>query len=93
MEQKTPTTSKRATFSGIVTSNKMKDTVVVSVERFVKMPKYGKFVKHRKKYKVHDEGNKAKVGDKVLIEATRPISKHKFFKIAEIKSSEAEAAE
>ena len=93
MEPKITKTPKRTTLSGVVTSDKMKDTVVVVVERFVKMPKYGKFVQHRKKYKVHDEGNKAKIGDKVVIEATRPISKHKFFKIAEITSSTAEIAE
>lgn len=84
MEQKT-STIKHKTLSGVVTSNKMKDTVVVSVERFTKMPKYEKYVRSRKKYKVHDPGNTAKIGDKVVIEETRPISRHKHFKIAEIK--------
>ena len=93
MESKNITTKKRTTLSGVVTSDKMKDTVVVVVERFVKIPKYGKYVQHRKKYKVHDAGNTAKVGDKVLIEATRPISKHKNFKILEIQSSKADKAE
>lgn len=83
----TPTTIKHKTLSGIVTSDKMKDTCVVTVNIFKKMPKYGKYVEHRKKYKVHDVGNTAKVGDNVIIEETRPISKHKHFKLAEIKKA------
>lgn len=66
-------------FSGTVVSDKMKDTIVVSVERYDKHPKYGKFIKKRKKFKVHDVGNTAKVGDKVAIEETKPISKDKHF--------------
>lgn len=81
----TATTTRARKLSGTVVSDKMKDTVVVTVERFEKMPKYGKYVKHRKKFKVHDPGNTAKVGDKVVIVETRPISRHKTFKIAEIK--------
>ena len=68
-------------FSGVVTSDKMKDTVVVDVARFVKHPKYGKFTKINKKFKAHDLGNTKKVGDKVMIEECRPISKSKSFKI------------
>ena len=79
------TTTKRKTFTGIVASDKMKDTVVVVVQRFTKDPKYQKYVKSRKRYMVHDEGNRAKVGDTVVIEKTRPISRHKSFKILEIK--------
>ena len=75
------------TLAGVVTSDKMKDTAVVVVERFVKMPKYGKYVEHRKKYKVHDIGNTAKIGDKVTIEETRPISRHKNFKLVAITAS------
>lgn len=67
--------------SGIVVSNKMKDTIVVSVNRFVKHPKYQKFMKITKKVKVHDFGNSAQIGDKVFIEETRPISKEKHFKL------------
>lgn len=73
------------TLSGVVVSDKMKDTAVVAVERFVKLPKYNKYVQYRKKYKVHDPANTAKIGDKVVIEETRPISKHKNFKVIEIK--------
>lgn len=66
---------------GIVVSDKMNKTVVVSVSRFVKHPLYGKFYKVNKKYKVHDEENKHKTGDKVAIIETRPISKDKRFKV------------
>ena len=72
---------KRQKFSGLVVSNKMKDTVVVVVERYVKNKKYQKYVTLRKRYKVHDPGNTKKIGDKVTIESCRPISRHKFFKI------------
>ena len=66
---------------GVVVSDKMDKTVVVSVSRFVKHPKYGKFYKINKKYKAHDAENKYKVGDKVEIIETRPISKDKHFKV------------
>lgn len=66
---------------GIVVSDKMQKTVVVSVNRFVKHPKYGKYMKQSKKYKAHDEENVYKIGDKVSIEETRPISKDKTFKV------------
>lgn len=67
--------------SGVVVSNKMDKTVVVSVSRFIKHPLYGKFYKVSKKYKAHDEENKYKKGDKVEIAETRPISKDKRFKV------------
>jgi small subunit ribosomal protein S17 len=66
---------------GVVVSDKMDKTIVVSVSRFVKHPKYGKFYKINKKYKAHDEENKYKIGDKVEIVETRPISKDKRFKV------------
>jgi len=71
----------KKTLQGVVTSDKMQKTVVVSVTRFVKTPKYGKYVKSAKKYKAHDEGNDYRVGDKVTIEETKPISKDKTFKV------------
>ena len=74
-------TSKPKVLSGTVVSDKMKDTVVVSVERYEKHPKYGKFIKRRKKFKAHDTGNTAKIGDKVQIIETRPISKDKHFRL------------
>jgi small subunit ribosomal protein S17 len=66
---------------GVVVSDKMDKTVVVSVSRFVKHPKYGKFYKVSKKYKAHDEENAFHTGDKVEIIETRPISKDKKFKV------------
>ncbi|MCH7529634.1 30S ribosomal protein S17 [Patescibacteria group bacterium] len=67
--------------SGIVVSNKMKDTVVVAVVRYVKHPTYKKYIKRVKKYKAHDAGNTFNIGDKVRIEETKPISKDKSFRI------------
>ncbi|MFZ2072613.1 MAG: 30S ribosomal protein S17 [Minisyncoccia bacterium] len=66
---------------GVVVSDKMDKTVVVSVSRFLKHPKYGKFYKVSKKYKAHDEDNTCKTGDNVEIIETRPISKDKRFKV------------
>ena len=66
---------------GVVVSDKMDKTVVVSVSRFVKHPLYGKYYQINKKYKVHDEGNTCKTGDKVEIVETRPISKDKKYKV------------
>ncbi|MEJ0002005.1 MAG: 30S ribosomal protein S17 [bacterium] len=68
--------------SGVVVSDKMDKTVVVSVSRFLKHPLYGKYYKVSKKYKVHDETNSFKIGDRVEITETRPISKDKRFTIA-----------
>ena len=68
-------------FSGTVLSNKMKDTIVVAVSSYEKHPKYGKFVKKRKKFKVHDAGNTKQIGEKVIIVETKPISKEKHFKL------------
>ncbi|MEK7579359.1 MAG: 30S ribosomal protein S17 [Patescibacteria group bacterium] len=75
------TVKKTKTLSGVVVSNKMKDTVVVIVERYVKHPKYGKYMQTRKRYKAHNPGNTLAVGDKVTIVETRPISKDKHFKV------------
>lgn len=72
---------KGKTLKGVVTSDKMDKTVVVSVSRFVKHPLYGKFYKVSKKYKAHDEGNVYKIGDTVEIVETKPISKDKRFKV------------
>lgn len=75
---------KQKTFSGIVVSDKMQDTIVVAVESYNKHPKYGKFIKGRKKFKVHDAGNTAKIGDKVTIVETKPISKDKNFTLLKV---------
>ena len=66
---------------GVVVSDKMEKTVVVSVSRFVKHPLYGKFYKISKRYKAHDEENKYKIGDQVEIIESKPISKDKRFKV------------
>lgn len=75
------TETRRKTLSGVVVSDKMKDTVVVLVNRYVKNEKYKKYVNIHKRYKVHDAGNTKKIGDKVMIESCNPISKTKSFKL------------
>jgi small subunit ribosomal protein S17 len=74
-------TTRPKVLSGVVTSTKMKDTIVVKVDRFIKAPKYERFVKISKKYKAHDAGNTKKEGDKVEIVEVAPISKDKHFKV------------
>ena len=80
-EKENASTQAGKVLSGVVISDKMDKTVVVSVSRFIKHPKYGKFYKVNKKYKAHDEENKYKTGDKVEIIETRPISKYKKFRV------------
>lgn len=71
----------RKRLKGVVVSDKMDKTIVVLVERLKKHPKYKKYYKVRKKYKAHDPENKYKLGDKVIIEECRPISKHKRWQV------------
>lgn len=66
---------------GVVVSDKMKDTVVVSVNSFFKHPRYKKFISRNKRFMAHDQSNTKKVGDKVTIEETAPISRHKRFRV------------
>ena len=66
---------------GVVVGDKMDKTVVVLVSRYVKHPKYKKYIRRDKKFKAHDEENKYHVGDPVTIEETRPLSKDKHFKV------------
>lgn len=66
---------------GIIVSDKMNKTRVVSITRLKKHPRYKKYYKITRKFKVHDENNEYKTGDKVVIEETRPISKEKRWKI------------
>lgn len=68
-------------FIGKVVSNKMVKTVVVEIERRFPHPKYKKVISKHKKIKAHNEGLELKIGDKVLIEETRPISKEKHFQV------------
>lgn len=74
----------RKTRIGIVTSNKMSKTITVSVERKVKHPIYGKFVKKTTKFHAHDEKNECSVGDTVKIMETRPLSKTKRWRLVEV---------
>jgi small subunit ribosomal protein S17 len=74
----------RKTRIGMVVSDKMAKTVVVSIERRVQHPVYGKMVRRTKKLKAHDEQNEAKTGDTVRIMETRPLSKDKRWRVVEI---------
>ncbi|MCL4859604.1 MAG: 30S ribosomal protein S17 [Caldilineaceae bacterium] len=74
----------RRALTGVVTSDKMEQTVVVAVDRVTRHPLYGKVIKLRKKYHAHDEQNDAKVGDVVRIRECRPLSKTKKFFVEEI---------
>ncbi len=69
---------------GIVTSDKMSKSITVVVERQVKHPKYGKFVKRSSKFMAHDEKGEAHIGDTVRISETRPMSKLKRWRLVEI---------
>lgn len=77
----TETTNNGRVLRGKVVASKMTDTITVAVERYVKHPKYKKFLRRTKKYLVHDAGNTATVGQVVDIIETRPISKRKTFKL------------
>lgn len=81
MEERTP---HRKVRTGIVVSDKMNKTVVVRVDRMSKHPLYGKPVLRVKKYMAHDEANECRPGDRILIEETRPLSRHKCWRVAEI---------
>lgn len=69
---------------GLVTSNKMDKSIVVSVERKVKHPKYGKFIKKTTTFVAHDEKNDCNIGDTVRIMETRPMSKSKCWRLVEV---------
>jgi len=83
-ETTTQTRNLRKTRIGVVTSNKMTKTITVAVERKVKHPIYGKFVKKTTKFHAHDEKNEASIGDIVRIMETRPLSKTKRWRLVEI---------
>jgi small subunit ribosomal protein S17 len=74
----------RKTKTGLVTSNKMAKTITVIVERKVKHPIYGKFVKKSSRFHAHDEKNECSVGDLVKIAETRPLSKTKRWRLVEV---------
>ena len=72
------------TLTGIVVSDKMDKSVVVSVERLVKHSVYQKYIRRKAKFMAHDEGNECRIGDRVLLTETRPLSKLKRFKVKKI---------
>ena len=74
----------RKTRVGMVVSDKMQKTVVVEVERTGRHPLYGKVVRHSRRFKAHDEAGDAHLGDKVLIAETRPLSKDKRWRVAQV---------
>ena len=74
----------RKTRVGRVVSDKMEKTIVVTVEDFVRHPLYGKAVRRTKKFKVHDENNECRIGDRVKIMETRPLSKDKRWRLVQI---------
>lgn len=75
--------SKKTQF-GVVVSDKMDKTVVVKVDRMIKHPVYNKYIKRSAKYKAHDADNSCKIGDRVLIVESRPLSKDKCWKVRQI---------
>jgi small subunit ribosomal protein S17 len=81
MTNENTTVANRRILRGTVVSTKMKDTITVAVERFVKHPKYKKYLRRTKKFLVHDAGNTAKEGQLVDIRETRPLSKRKHFEL------------
>jgi small subunit ribosomal protein S17 len=76
--------ARRKELTGIVVSDKMDKTLVVSIDRLIKHPLYKKRVKRVKRFKVHDENNEAKKGQKVRIMETRPLSKEKRWRLVEV---------
>ncbi|QXM07320.1 30S ribosomal protein S17 [Crassaminicella indica] len=76
--------TRRKTRVGRVVSDKMEKTIVVAVEDFVRHPLYGKAVRRTKKFKAHDEHNECRIGDRVRIMETRPLSKDKRWRLVNI---------
>jgi small subunit ribosomal protein S17 len=83
-EVRTPVQGKRKTKVGRVVSDKMDKTIVVSVERLARHPLYKRVVRLTTKFKAHDEANEARIGDRVLIEESRPLSATKRWRLVEV---------
>lgn len=79
-------TTTNRTLQGIVVSDKMDKTITVMIERKVKHPVYGKFIKRSTKVHAHDESNESKAGDTVIVEQCRPISKSKTWRLVQVVS-------
>ncbi len=78
------TESKARSREGVVLSNKMQKTVIVEVTKLIEHPQFKKVIKSKVKYAVHDEKNEAKIGDKVRIQETRPLSKTKRWRLIKV---------
>ena len=76
--------NRRKTRIGKVVSDRMQKTIVVAIERLVRHPTYGRYVRRRKNFKVHDEKNECRIGDVVRFVETRPLSKDKRWRFVEI---------
>ena len=83
-EETTKASKNERTKTGVVVSNKMQKTVVVAVENLVKHGMYQKYVRHTSKFLAHAENNDVNVGDRVLIEETRPLSKRKRWNVRQV---------
>jgi small subunit ribosomal protein S17 len=83
VEETAATRGRRKLRVGRVVSDRMDKTIVVSIERLVKHPTYGRYVRRRKKFKVHDEKNECRIGDVVRFMETRPMSKDKRWRFVE----------
>ncbi len=81
MKNNMPKIKRPKTFKGTIVSDRMVKTRVIKIERFLKIPKYGKYVKRTQRFKAHDENNEYKTGDKVVIVETKPVSRDKCWKI------------
>ena len=84
MEHDNQTQRRKKTLIGIVISDKMDKTVTVLVERLTQHATYKKYIRKRKKFRAHDEQNACRIGDKVLIVESRPLSKDKHWRVREI---------
>ncbi|OPX96785.1 MAG: 30S ribosomal protein S17 [Syntrophorhabdus sp. PtaU1.Bin002] len=80
--------SNRRKMTGVVVRDKMDKTVVIEVEKFLKHPKYHKYLKKKRRYKAHDEKNECRTGDRVLIVESRPLSKEKRWVVKSVVEKE-----
>jgi small subunit ribosomal protein S17 len=81
MEEEMSERGQRKTLVGMVVSDRMQKTIVVQVERLTLHPRFKKYVRRREKYKAHDERQESRVGDRVMIMETRPLSKDKRWRV------------
>jgi small subunit ribosomal protein S17 len=84
MTNSTETRGRRKVRAGVVVSDKMDKTVVVEVSRTLLHPVYKKHIRRRKRFMVHDEENRCRTGDRVMIVETRPLSRHKNWRVTKI---------